>query len=189
MGGDPHAVVWRSGRQLGVAVRGARERLGLTQAQLARRARVGLKFLYELESGKDTLRTDKVLDVLEALALRLVVTPGAASAAQPRARYDVAAPAPRPADYIGMACASAGVSLRKALTPDELIRSLLTGKATPGKHAHFIVLLEEAPPLLLRGLVAQVGAWLRPAAVAKNLRSIASEIGVRVKAGDWLPRA
>ena len=166
------AVVWRSGKQIGAAVRGARERMGLTQAELARRAVVGLKFLYELESGKDTLRADKVLDVLDVLALELIVTPKL----------------PQP-DYIGMACTTAGVSLRKALAPDELVRALLTGKPTRGKHAHFVVLLEEAPPELLHGLIAQAGAWAKPGQVARNMRKIADAVGVRPKAADWLKTA
>ena len=198
----PDIVVWRSGAQLGAAVRAARERMGLTQGQLARRAAVGLKFLYELESGKDTLRADKVLDVLKVLGLELVVAPrgagratrasgapAALEARQPRARYAAAPAKPPQPDYIGMACTTAGVSLRKALSADELVRSLLTGEPTPGKHAHFIVLLEEAPAELLRGLVAQVGAWARPGAVAKNVRKIAARIGVRLEAADWLKAA
>lgn len=184
--------VWRSGKQLAAAMRAAREQAGLTQAQLASRAGVGLKFLYELESGKDTLRADKVLDVLEVLGLQVVLAPREAvvAARQPRARYSAAAPSKPPhRDYIGMACTSAGVSLRKALTPDELVRALLTGKATPGKHAHFIVLLEEAPEELLRGLVAQVGAWARPGIVARNARKIAAELGVPLKDANWLKAA
>lgn len=196
-------VVWRSGAQLGEAVRKARNRAGLTQAQLAGRAAVGLKFLYELESGKDTLRADKVLDVLKVLGLELVVAPRAAGrtargsgarlealeARQPRARYAASQAKPPQLDYIGMACTTAGVSLRKALTADELVHALLTGKPAPGKHAHFIVLFEEAPAELLRGLVAQVGAWARPGAVAKNVRKIAAQIGVRLEAADWLKAA
>jgi len=184
MGTDPGTVVWRSGKQLAAAVRAARERMGITQAELARRAHVGLKFLYELESGKDTLRADKALDVLEALALRLVVMPSAPLAAEPRARYDVAGKPSRQDDYIGMACTTAGVSLRKALAPDELVRALLTGKPTPGKHAHFVVLLEEAPAGLLQGLIAQVGAWAKPGQVEKNVRKIAGTIGVRLKSTE-----
>jgi y4mF family transcriptional regulator len=204
---DSKTVVWRSGKQIGAAVRGARERMGLTQAELARRSAVGLKFLYELESGKDTLRADKVLDVLEVLALELVVTPrGPAAVArekpnattraamlearQIRARYEAGdfPDLPMP-DYIGMACTTAGVSLRKALGPDELVRALLTGKPTPGKQAHFVVLLEEAPPGLLQGLIAQVGAWAKPGRVAKNVRKIAGAIGVRLRPAEWLKTA
>jgi len=176
-------VVWRSGKQLGAAVRAAREHAGLTQAQLARRAGAGLKFLYELESGKETLRADKVLDVLEVLGLQLVVAPREA------AEGATASSKPPQRDYIGMACTTAGVSLRKALRPDELVRALLTGRATPGKHAHFIVLLEEAPEELLRGLVAQVGAWAKPGIVPRNARRIAAQVGVRLKAADWLKAA
>ena len=178
----PHAVVWRSSSQLAQAVRAARERKGLTQGQLARQARVGLKFLYELETGKDTLRADKVLDVLDVLGLRLVVAPtqGALEAREERAAYRVRArPAAAQADYIGMACTTAGVSLRSALAPDELIRSLLTGEPAAGRRAHLVVLLEEAPAELLRGLEAQVGAWAKPGAVARNLRRLTRRLGVR----------
>ena len=179
----PNALVWRTNKQLADAVRAAREAAGLTQARLAERARVGLKFLYELESGKDTLRTDKVLDVLEVLGLRLLVAPAGAAAREPEARYDVAP------DYIGMACTSAGVSLREALSPDELVKALLTGKPPRDRRAHFVVLLEEAPEELLRGLVAQVGRWASPGKVAANLKKIAAELGVRAKPGKWLQTA
>ncbi len=204
---DPERVVWRSGRELGAAVREARDQMGLTQAQLAKRARVGLKFLYELESGKDTLRADKVLDVLDVLALELVVTPtGPAAVArerpnattraamlearQTRARYDADTLFKHlQTDYIGMACTTAGVSLRKALAPDELVHALLHGKPTPGKQSHFVVLLEEAPPALLQGLITQVGAWGKPGQVARNVRKIASALGVRLKEAEWLKTA
>jgi len=200
-------VVWRSGKQIGAAVRDARARMGITQAELARRAAVGLKFLYELESGKDTLRADKVLDVLAILALELVVTPSGPAAIrrerpnattraamrearQIRAQYAAGVLPPLPqTDFIGMACTTAGVSLRKVLAPDELVHALLNGKPTPGKHAHFVVLLEEASPALLRGLVAQVGAWGKPGQVARNIRKIASAVGVQLKAADWLKSA
>ena len=184
MSADSGTVVWRSGKQLGAAVRGARERMGLTQADLARRAAVGLKFLYELESGKDTLRADKVLDVLDVLSLQLLVMPNTPVAAQQRASYVAARKAPRQYDFIGMACTTAGVSLRKTLAPDELVRALLDGKPTPGKHAHFVVLLEEAPPALLQGLIAQVGAWAKPGQVARNVRKIAGAVGVPVKVAE-----
>ena len=170
----PTALPWRSNQQLAEAVRAAREAAGWTQAQLAERARVGLKFLYELESGKDTLRTDKVLDVLKVLGLHLLV------AREPQAAYQVAP------DYIGMACTSAGVSLREPLSPDELVKALLTGKAPRERRAHLVVLLEEAPDELLSGLVDQVGRWATPAKVAANLKRIAAELGVRARPTRWL---
>lgn len=169
----PTPLPWRTNQQLADAVRAAREAAGMTQATLAERARVGLKFLYELESGKDTLRTDKVLDVLKVLGLHLLV------ARETQARYD-AAP-----DYIGMACTSAGVSLREPLSPDELVKALLTGKAPRDRRAHFVVLLEEAPEELLRGLIERVGRWSTPAKVAANLKRIAAGLGVRARPIRW----
>jgi len=41
-----------------------RKQLGLTQVDLADRAGVGLRFIRELEQGKQTLRLDKVNQVL-----------------------------------------------------------------------------------------------------------------------------
>lgn len=41
-----------------------RKLLGLTQVELAQKAGVGLRFIRELEQGKESLRLDKVNDVL-----------------------------------------------------------------------------------------------------------------------------
>lgn len=41
-----------------------RKKAGLTQAELASKAGVGLRFIRELEQGKKTLRIDKVNQVL-----------------------------------------------------------------------------------------------------------------------------
>jgi y4mF family transcriptional regulator len=59
------------------AVRARRKTLGVSQIELARLARVGPVFIYDVESGKTTLRLDKLLDVLEVLGLELVLVPGA----------------------------------------------------------------------------------------------------------------
>lgn len=45
-------------------VKRRRKQLGLTQVDLADRAGVGLRFIRELEQGKQTLRMDKVNQVL-----------------------------------------------------------------------------------------------------------------------------
>lgn len=50
-----------------------RKAAGLTQAQLAKRAGVGLRFIRELEQGKPTVRLDKVNRVLELLDHELCV--------------------------------------------------------------------------------------------------------------------
>lgn len=41
-----------------------RKKYGLSQVELAERAGVGLRFIRDLEQGKQTLRMDKVNDVL-----------------------------------------------------------------------------------------------------------------------------
>ncbi len=41
-----------------------RKKHGLTQVELAQRAGVGLRFVRDLEQGKQTLRMDKVNDIL-----------------------------------------------------------------------------------------------------------------------------
>jgi y4mF family transcriptional regulator len=48
-----------------------RKKLKLTQVDLAQKAGVGLRFLRELESGKITLRMDKVNQVLNLLGYEL----------------------------------------------------------------------------------------------------------------------
>jgi len=53
---------------LGEIVRVTRRRRRLTQGELAKLAGVGTAFLYQLETGKPTVRMDKVLDVLIAAA-------------------------------------------------------------------------------------------------------------------------
>lgn len=64
-------------RFLGEGVRARREQLGLRQTELADLAGCSSRFIHTLETGKDTLRFDKVLDVLEVLGLDLQLVPGA----------------------------------------------------------------------------------------------------------------
>ena len=45
---------------------------GLTQLELAEQAGVGLRFLRELEQGKETLRVDKVNQVLKLFGYVLI---------------------------------------------------------------------------------------------------------------------
>ena len=57
----------RSPRQLGSALRTARNQLRLTQSQLALAAGVGVRFIVDLEAGKPTLRLQETLRVIDAL--------------------------------------------------------------------------------------------------------------------------
>ena len=51
-------------QNLSIYVKEMRRQFGLTQVDLAAKSGVGLRFLRELEQGKETLRLDKVNQVL-----------------------------------------------------------------------------------------------------------------------------
>ena len=64
---------FRSPEELGKAVREARKKANLTQAELAFAAGVGLRFISELEGGKPTAQLGKIMQVLAALGGNLAV--------------------------------------------------------------------------------------------------------------------
>jgi HTH-type transcriptional regulator / antitoxin HipB len=68
-------LVVRSIRDLAAAVRGRRQDAGFNQAQLAERAGVSRKWIYEFERGKPTAELGLLLRVLDALDLRLDIRP------------------------------------------------------------------------------------------------------------------
>lgn len=53
-------------------VRINRKKLGLTQEEFAMRSGLGLRFVRELESGKKTLRLDKVNQALSMFDMKVV---------------------------------------------------------------------------------------------------------------------
>lgn len=158
--------------ELGAAIRRARNARGLTQAQVAAAAGLSRNTLNRLENGLfPDLGVKKAQAILEKLNLELVVKPMESKPNKP--------------DFIGMASASAGVSFKKPLTWDELVHALLSGKVPPGKEPHFIVLLEESPGTVLNGLVQQVGAWVTPEKVKKNLQKLADQLGLAKRTASW----
>ena len=60
--------------QLGAAVRAARKQLKVTQKELAMTSGTGLRFVIDLERGKPTCHIGKILQVLQALGLRVGLT-------------------------------------------------------------------------------------------------------------------
>ena len=52
-----------------------RNAANLTQPELAEKAGVGLRFIRELEQGKETLRLDKVNHVLQLFGFRIGAVP------------------------------------------------------------------------------------------------------------------
>jgi HTH-type transcriptional regulator/antitoxin HipB len=60
---------------LGLFIRQLRKDLGLTQKQLALASGTGLRFIIDLEKGKDTCQVGKVLMVLRMLGVVVEYTP------------------------------------------------------------------------------------------------------------------
>jgi transcriptional regulator with XRE-family HTH domain len=162
-------------QELGFEIRQARLERGLTQAQLANAAGLSRTTLNQLENGLfPDLGVRKILAILEELRLDLAVRP---------------VPETRRADFVRMACTTANVSYKSALTADELIHALLTGKAPAGKRPHLRTLLDEAAPELLRGLVGEAGKWTKPGKLEKNLEKIAHDVGATRRIATWLKNA
>ncbi|MGE0786638.1 MAG: type II toxin-antitoxin system Y4mF family antitoxin [Sandaracinaceae bacterium] len=63
-------------QRLGRAVRARRRRLALTQQDLADLASVSVRFVHELERGKNTVQLAQLLQVLGALGMGLTVRAG-----------------------------------------------------------------------------------------------------------------
>lgn len=64
-------------QEIGKLVRESRKRLSVTQKDLALTSGTGLRFIIELEKGKDTCQIGKVLTVLQTLGIKLTLTPPA----------------------------------------------------------------------------------------------------------------
>jgi y4mF family transcriptional regulator len=62
---------------IGQTVRESRKRLGVTQKDLALTSGTGLRFVIDLEKGKETCQIGKVLTVLNTLGIRIALTPPA----------------------------------------------------------------------------------------------------------------
>ena len=61
---------------LGSAIRNRRRQLHLNQSELAGLAGVSVTYLCQLESGKARAQLDKVLDVLQAVGLKIEISTG-----------------------------------------------------------------------------------------------------------------
>jgi y4mF family transcriptional regulator len=62
-------------QEIGQIVRQSRKRLGVTQKDLALTSGTGLRFVIDLEKGKETCQIGKVLTVLQTLGIRIALTP------------------------------------------------------------------------------------------------------------------
>jgi y4mF family transcriptional regulator len=69
--GDIGKLIWET-----------RKKLGVTQKALALTSGTGIRFIIELEKGKETCEVGKVLTVLHTLGIKMTLTPPAAAAQQ-----------------------------------------------------------------------------------------------------------
>lgn len=69
-------------KNIGRLIRDTRKSLGVTQKDLALTSGTGLRFVIDLEKGKETCEIGKALTVLQTLGIRLHLTPPAASPKQ-----------------------------------------------------------------------------------------------------------
>jgi y4mF family transcriptional regulator len=76
MCGEP---VRYSVQEIGQMIRESRKRLGVTQKDLALTSGTGLRFVIDLEKGKETCQIGKVLTVLHTLGIGIALTPPAVS--------------------------------------------------------------------------------------------------------------
>jgi y4mF family transcriptional regulator len=66
-------------QEIGQMIRESRKRLGVTQKDLALTSGTGLRFIIDLEKGKETCQFGKVLTNLHTLGIRIALTPPAVS--------------------------------------------------------------------------------------------------------------
>ena len=64
-----------SAKALGKAIRDARTKMGLRQAEAALLCGVGIRYLSDLENGKATARLEQALKVIAGLGLALTIGP------------------------------------------------------------------------------------------------------------------
>ena len=161
-------------QELGHTIRKARLARGQTQADLARAAGVSRTTMNQLENGVfPDIGVRKAQAILDQLGLELHVRP---------------AHRRRP-DYLLMARIVANGSFRAKLSEAELVRGLLTGKVAARHRPHLRALLAEAPVVVLRGLVHEVGRWAQPGRVAESVHTLSDALGTARRTRTWLEEA
>ena len=63
--------------QIGKLIRDTRKKLGVTQKDLALTSGTGMRFIVDLEKGKETCQIGKTLAILNTLGIKIALTPPA----------------------------------------------------------------------------------------------------------------
>jgi y4mF family transcriptional regulator len=66
-------------QEIGQMIRESRKRLGVTQKDLALTSGTGLRFVIDLEKGKETCQIGKALTILQTLGIKIALAPPAVS--------------------------------------------------------------------------------------------------------------
>ena len=66
-------------QQIGRLIHDTRKKLGVTQKALALTSGTGLRFVIDLEKGKETCEIGKALTILNTLGIKIALTPPALS--------------------------------------------------------------------------------------------------------------
>ena len=61
--------------QIGKLIRDTRKKLGVTQKDLALTSGTGMRFIIDLERGKETCEIGKALSILNTLGIKITLTP------------------------------------------------------------------------------------------------------------------
>ena len=61
--------------QIGKLIRDTRKKLGVTQKDLALTSGTGMRFIIDLEKGKETCEIGKALAILHTLGIKITLTP------------------------------------------------------------------------------------------------------------------
>ena len=65
--------------QIGKLIRDTRKSIGVTQKDLALTSGTGIRFIIDLENGKETCEIGKALSILNTLGIKITLTPPRAS--------------------------------------------------------------------------------------------------------------
>jgi len=66
-------------KQIGDLIKQTRKSLGVTQKDLALTSGTGLRFIVDLEKGKETCEIGKALTILRTLGIKLTLSPPSAA--------------------------------------------------------------------------------------------------------------
>ena len=61
--------------QIGALIRDTRKKMGVTQKNLALTSGTGMRFIIDLEKGKETCEIGKALAILNTLGIKTTLTP------------------------------------------------------------------------------------------------------------------